>query len=339
MRLTFVGLLSALVAPSWGCAEAPAHAASSDSPRLVTVGEAQRSNRPIISEVVGTVRALRRATIAPLISGNLVEIRVGLGSSVRAGDVLARLSDREWTARLDQTRAALALAERERERAQSLRSQQVISAAQYDAAMAEWNVARARQAEASTVAEHAVLRAPFAGVITAKLAHTGDTALPGQALFVLEAPGALRFEARAPEASVLGLALGQSVPVRLDGLAHELAGTLVEIQPASDDATRTRLLELELPVTPGLRSGRFGRLLLANGASPAVSVPSAAVVRQGQLEGVFVVGEGVARLRLVRAGRAHEDQLEISSGLSEGERIVIADAASLRDGQQVQVVQ
>ncbi|MEY2931429.1 MAG: Multidrug resistance protein MexA precursor [Pseudomonadota bacterium] len=337
MRLTFVWLLSALVTPSWGCAEAPAHAASSNPPRLVTVGGAQRATRTIVTEVVGTVRAVRRATIAPLISGNIVEVRAGLGSSVRTGEVLARLSDREVTARLEQTRAAAALAQRERERAESLRGQQVISVAQYDAALAEWNMAQARQAEASTIAEHAVLRAPFAGVITAQLAHTGDTALPGQALFELEAPGALRFEARGPEASVGALELGQSLPVRLDGLAHDLVGTIAEIQPASDDATRTRLIKLDLPKTPGLRSGRFGRLLLATGASLAVSVPAGAVVRQGQLEGVFVVNEGVARLRLVRTGRAQDERLEISSGLSQSERIVLHDAAQLRDGQRVEV--
>jgi RND family efflux transporter MFP subunit len=337
MRLSIVWLFSALTAPTWGCAEAPAHAAASNPPRLVSVASAQRSTHAIVTEVVGTVRAVRSATIAPLISGNVIEVRVGLGSFVRAGEVLARLSDRQLTARLEQTRAASELAERERERAQSLRNQQVISIAQYDAAMAEWSVAQARQAEASTIAEHALLRAPFSGVITAKLVQTGDTALPGQALFSLEAPGALRFEARVPEASVSTLELGQSVPARIDGLEHDLVGTIAEIQPASDDATRTRLIKVALPTAAGLRSGRFGRLLLASGVASAVRVPAAAVVHQGQLEGVFVVDDGVARLRLVRAGRVRDEQLEISSGLAQGERIVIADAASLRDGQPVQV--
>src|SRR5436190_1496043 len=84
-------------------------------------------------------------------------------------------------------------AEPERDRAVNLRNGAAISAAQYDAAISQWSIAEARQAEATAIAEHAVLRAPFAGVVTAKLANVGDTAMPGQALLILEAPGAFRF--------------------------------------------------------------------------------------------------------------------------------------------------
>jgi RND family efflux transporter MFP subunit len=214
----------------------------------------------------------------------------------------------------------------------------VISAAQYDAALSQWTVAQAGHAAARTIAHHAVLRAPFAGVVTAKLANVGDTAMPGEALLVLEAPHALRFEARVPETAAGALAIGASVPVRLDALDRDLVGTIAEIQPASDDATRTRLIKVDLPATPGLRSGRFGRLLLATGTSLAVSVPAGAVVRRGQLEGVFVVESSsrTARLRLVRSGRERDGRLEIASGLSGGELVILA-AADLVDGQRVEV--
>jgi RND family efflux transporter MFP subunit len=303
---------------------------------VVRVEKAERTSRPVMTEVVGTVRAVRSATIAPLISGTVAEVRVGLGSSVRAGEVLVRLSAREIDARLDQTRAVSALAKRERDRAVTLRDQEVISTAQYETAISQWGVAQARQAEASTIADRTVLRAPFAGVVTAKLANVGDTALPGQALLVLEAPGALRLEARVPETAGEGLAVGKSVPVRLDGLDHDIEGRIAEIQPASDDATRTRLAKIDLPQTPGVRSGRFGRVLLATGASLTVAVPAEAVVRHGQLEAVFVVGSGTARLRLVRTGRERDGRLEISSGLSGDEKVVLAGAADLVDGQRVE---
>jgi RND family efflux transporter MFP subunit len=325
-----------LVVVLWGCAGEPARPAASVSPRAVQVVQADRTRLPVVTEVVGTVRAVRSATIAPLISGTVVEVRVGLGSSVRAGEVLARLSAREIDARVEQTRAAAALARLERDRAANLRSQGAISVAEHDAAASQWTIAQARQVEASTIADHAVLRAPFAGVVTAKLASVGDTAMPGQPLLVLEAPGALRFEARVPEAAVDDLAIGAPVLVRLDGLDRDLWGTVAEIQPASDDATRTRLAKIDLPATRGLRSGRFGRLLLATGAALAVTVPAEAVVRHGQLEGVFVVDSGTARLRLVRSGRARDGRLEIASGLSGDERVILA-AADLVDGQPVAV--
>jgi RND family efflux transporter MFP subunit len=326
-----------LAATVYGCTAEPARAASSAPPRIVHVVQADRSSRPVVTEVVGTVRAVRSSTIASLISGTVAEIRVGLGTSVRAGEVLMRLSAPEIDARLEQARAMSALAGPERDRAVTLRNQGAISAAQYDTAMSQWSMAEARRAEATAVADHAVLRAPFSGVVTAKLANVGDTAMPGQALLVLEAPGAFRFEARVPEAAVTKLAIGKSVPVRLDGLEHDIEGTVAEVQPASDEATRTRLVKIDLAKTPGLRSGRFGRLLLATSASVAVSVPAEAIVRLGQLEGVFVVDSGAARLHLVRTGREDDDRVEIASGLAGNENVILPGNAELVDGLRVEV--
>lgn len=327
----------ALVALLGGCAAEPARRpAPSVPPRVVQIAQADRASRPVMTDVVGTVRAVRSATIAPLISGTVAEVRVGLGSSVRAGEVLVRLSAREIDARLEQTRAVAVLAKRERDRAIPLKNLGAISVAQFDAAISQWDVAQARQAEASTIADRTALRAPFAGVVTAKLANVGDTAMPGQALLVLEAPGALRFEARVPETAVDALAVGKSLPVRLDGLDHDIEGRIAEIQPASDDATRTRLAKIDLPQTPGVRSGRFGRVFLATGASLTVVVPAEAVVRHGQLETVFVVASGTARLRLVRTGRERDGRLEIASGLSGDEKVVLAGGADLVDGQRVE---
>src|SRR5215831_1845624 len=327
----------ALLALLSGCvSEAPARPRREVPPRVVRVEQTQLTERPVLTEVVGTVRATRSATIAPLISGTVVEVRVGLGSSVRAGDALVKLSAREIEARLDQTRAVSEQAARDRARATSLVGQGAISVAEYESAMSQWSVARARQTEASSIAERRVLRAPFAGVITSKLTSVGDTALPGQPLLVLEAPSALRLEAQVPETTGESLAIGDPVPVRVEGLDHDLEGRLAEIQPAADAASRTRLFKIDLPETSGLRSGQFGRALLTSGAAPAVTVPSEAVVRHGQLESVFIVDSGIAQLRLVRSGREWKGQVEISSGLSGGEKVAVAGAAGLVDGDRVE---
>jgi RND family efflux transporter MFP subunit len=320
-----------------GCSgEPPPRPASEKASARVRVVQVERSSRPVITEVVGTVRAVRSATLAPLISGMVAEIRVGLGSSVRAGEILVRLSAREIEARLEQSRAVAALAKRDRDRATTLKEQGAMSSAQYDTAMSQWNVAQAREAEASTLAERMVLRAPFAGVVTAKLANVGDTAMPGQALLVVEAPSALRFEARVPEAAADRLSVGATVPVRLDGLDQDLQGRVAEIQPAADDATRTRLVKVDLPEVAGLRSGRFGRLLVATSDSQTVTIPAEALVRHGQLETVFVVDSGTARLRLVRAGRERDGSLEVVSGLSGNEKVALPGAVELVDGQRVE---
>jgi RND family efflux transporter MFP subunit len=289
----------------------------------------------VVTEVVGTVRATRSATIAPLISGTVSEVRVGLGSSVRAGEVLVRLSAREVEARLEQSRAVAEQASRDRARATSLREQGVISVAQYESALAQWSVARARDSEASSIAERLVLRAAFAGVITSKTTSVGDTVLPGQPLLVLEARSALRLEAQVPETLGESLTVGDPLPVRVEGLAGDLEGRLGEIQPASDALSRTRLFKIDLPDAPGLRSGQFGRARLAGGQSLIVTVPSGAITHHGQLESVFVVESGVARVRLVRSGRERAGWVEISSGLAGGETVAMA-GVGLVDGERVE---
>jgi RND family efflux transporter MFP subunit len=305
--------------------------------RAVAVARAERGAWASPVEVVGTVRAVRSATLAPVVAGTVAEVRAGVGSAVRAGDVLVRLSAREVDARLEQARAVVALARLERDRAAALRHGEAIAPAQLDAALSQLQVASARQAEAETMAANTVLRAPFAGVVTAKLVSQGDTAMPGQPLLVLEAPGALRLEARVPEAAAAGLALGAPVAVRLEGVAAELTGVVGELDPTADAASRTRLVKVDLPAAPGVRSGGFGRLLLAAGAGDAVTVPAAALVRRGQLETVFVADAGVARLRLVRAGRERGGRVEIASGLGGDETVVVAEAAQLVDGQPITV--
>ena len=320
-----------------GCAaEPPPRTLPTLPAQKLRVAKADRSPQPVLTEVVGTVRSTHEAAIAALVSGTVTEVRVSLGSFVRAGDVLVRLSARELEARREQTRAVSELASRERERATALKEQGAITVAQYEAVVSQWSVARAQEAEAGTVADRTLLRAPFAGVITAKLVTVGETALPGRPLLTLESRAANRFEAQVPETATDALAVNQPVSIRIEALGRELEGHIAEIHPSSDDATRTRLVKIDLPETPGLRSGQFGRLRLAVGRAVAVTVPSAAVVHRGQLDAVFVVESGTAHLRLVRCGRERDGRTQISSGLSGGEAVALAGAAEIVDGQRVQ---
>jgi RND family efflux transporter MFP subunit len=328
LRSMRVSALSLCVLTSCAPEQRPTPAAP--RPRTVATARAERSVQPVAVELVGSVRAVRSATLAPVVSGTVAELRVSLGSQVRAGDVLVRLSAREIDARLEQARAAETQARRERDRAAALAAQGALAPAQLDAARTELEVAAARSVEAATMAAHTVLRAPFGGVITGKLADVGDTALPGRGLLTIEAPGAVRFEARVPEGAA-SLALGAEVRVRVAD--REIVGRVAEIEPIADAATRTRLVKVDLPPAPDLHTGQFGRLLVAVGSVEAVTVPATAVVRRGQLEAVFVVDHGAARLQLVRAARERAGRVEIASGLAGDETVVAAGGDALVDGQ------
>jgi RND family efflux transporter MFP subunit len=308
-------------------------------PRSVQVEHARLDATATSEEVVGTVRARDSAAISATVVGRVQALNVSLGRRVRAGEVLARISADEIGAKLDQTQALYAQAKVDFDRAQNLLNKQAIPRAQYDAAAASLRVAEARRAEATAMAGHTVLRAPFAGVISAKLANVGDTAMPGQPLLILEDPTALRLEATVPEVAAQTLRLGQTLPVRIDGGSRELTGTIAEISPAADPMSRTVLAKVDLPRDAALHAGVLGRLMLPSpsGSPHSVLVPTATVVRRGQLEEVFVVDHGRARLRLVKTGRVTKDgTTEILSGLTDGEAVVASDIPDIVDGQAVE---
>jgi RND family efflux transporter MFP subunit len=154
---------------------------------------------------------------------------------------------------------------------------------------------------------------------------------------LLESPGALRLEASVPEVIAKLLHSGDVLSAQLDALSAPVTATVSELSPSADPVSRTVLVKLDLPNIPELRSGMFGRLTVNTGAKRAISVPSAAVLRRGQMELVFVVQDHKAQLRIVRTSPAPDGSTQVLSGLEDGELVVVANAALLADGQPLDV--
>jgi RND family efflux transporter MFP subunit len=319
------------------------HAAPTDPPlpkRTVHVEPARSVTRTVGEEVVGTVRARDAAEISPSVMGTLTDVRCVLGTKVGASDVIARLSAKELDARLAHATEGLAQANIELTRATRLRDSGAVTGAEFDTVASRVRMAQAEKAEAAAMVGYTVVRAPFAGVVTAKLASAGDVGLPGHPICVIENPGTLRFEVTVPEPMAHVFTPDRALAVRLDALDAPLTARVAEVSPIADPTSRTVLVKLTLPPDPRIRAGAFGRATIPASERRALVAPSRAVVRHGQLEAVFVVADGVARLRLVKTGRAFEgpgDAIELLSGVREGEPVIVADVEAVIDGQPVEV--
>jgi RND family efflux transporter MFP subunit len=198
-------------------------------------------------------------------------------------------------------------------------------------------VAEAGKQAALAQLSYTVVTAPFDGVITEKKIEVGELASPGQVLLKIEDPRRLRLEATVAERDLKAVSRGDRLAVVIDALdARALSGTVAQVLPTGDPATHTFLVKIDLPPTPGLKSGMFGRVQLDTGSSETLVVPKAARVERGALTGVFVVGpDMIARLRWVKVGRSVGDGVEILSGLNPGER-VLADGSKGSDSVRVQ---
>ena len=295
------------------------------------------ANRPVTEEVVGSVRTRVRSTIEAKVSGRISEMPVTLGQKVKSGELLAKIDAREIQARLEQAEAQNDQATRDLERARALAQKQVSSKQELDAAEARARVAEAALREARAMLGYVNVTAPFDGIVARRLAEVGDLAAPGKPLLEIEDRGELRFEADVPEALIGMVNAGDKIEVSIPAIRQNLAATVAEVSPSADASSRTFLVKLDLPASPELRAGQFGRAAVPVGEAKSIRVPSTAILKRGQMEIVFVSDSGKARLRLIRTGKAFADGVEILSGLAEGDVVILSNPAALIDGQAVEV--
>jgi len=284
-----------------------------------------------------SIRSRTLANVAPRVMGRIIDVRAAAGTAVRQGDLLAVLDDRDLRARAEQAHAALRAAEAEaahaagdRHRAERLFREQASTQQERDATVArakatDAQAAQARNAlaEAEVLLAESTIRAPFDGVVATRLADPGDMAAPGQPIFTVYDPHALRLEANIGETCGRLLQLGSDVAVHLEAPAQDLTARIDEIAPAADPQTRTLLIKAALPPLPELRPGTYARVRTACGRRVALLIPAAAVTRIGQIESVRVASDGSVRRRNVRTGKTFATEVEIVSGLQPGERVVL----------------
>lgn len=282
-----------------------------------------------------TVSARTVAQLAPKVGARLVEISVKAGDTVKAGQVLAKLDQGEWQARLRQARSALAAAEAEAARAQAdarrtqnLFDQEAATRQTLDAAIAAARAGTAQAAEARAAVSEAeshfgetTLRAPFDGAVAQRLLEPGDMAMPGTPVLVVQSERRLRVEADVPEQCAAAIQTGTALQARVG--EHRYTAVAEEIAPAADPRSRTVLVKASLNGAADLQPGAFAWLEQACGRRSALLIPAAAVSRSGQLESVRLLEGKQTLLRHVRAGKSRDGWVEVLSGLKEGELVVM----------------
>jgi RND family efflux transporter MFP subunit len=180
--------------------------------------------------------------------------------------------------------------------------------------------------------------APFDGEIIAKNIHVGDLASPGTPLLTVENTDAFRVDLVVPEAYIQTIEAGQTVDVRISAISETpVTGIVLVVVPAADQISRTFIVQVGIDPIENIRSGMFARVTLPIGEKQMIRIPASALVRQGQLTGLFIVDETqTARFRLVRTGISFDHQVEIISGLKAGTQIVTAPPPKLLNGSPVE---
>lgn len=298
------------------------------------------------------VEAVRQTTLSAQVPGAIVALHVKVGDTVKAGQELLRIDARAAqqnvagsAAQVEAAQAALNVAATEYERQQQLFAKNYISQgaldraqAQHRAAQAQVNALQAQTRAAQTQSGFFVLNAPYAGVVSEVPVTLGDMAMPGRPLITLHDPSALRVTAAVPQTLLAGLntqGVRYEVP-GLPALSGPQPASQVQVLPTVDAATHTAQLRVALPAQlQGAAPGMFARVWLpastGSAQAPRLYVPASAVVRRGEMTGVYVLdNKGSARLRQVRLGAPSGTQVEVLSGVSAGEQVATDPQAAAR---------
>ena len=245
-------------------------------------------------------------------------------TSERMTDLFAKRSISKQE--MDETRAKLKNAQASYDMARARREQLNNRIAQNDATLQE----------AQTTRGYALIRAPFAGTVTARNIEPGAMAVPGAPLLTIEAGNGYRLHADVEESHLAQIHLNQSVNVFVDALQREISGRVAEISPSSDANSHSYTVKINLPINSALHAGQFGHASFVTGNKQAITVPSSSVTENGQLQSVMVNDHGAARIRLVTLGEKRDDQIEVLSGLQLDERIINPAPSGLADGDRVE---
>jgi len=202
--------------------------------------------------------------------------------------------------------------------------------------------ARIRQADESVAqaelqASFAQVAAPFAGTVIERKAEPGMLASPGTPIVALEQSGAYRLEVAVDETKLARVRVGTPVRVGFDAFDKQTPARVSEIVPALDAGSHSFTVKIDLAGQPGLRSGMFGRALFEFGTRRTLVIPAGALVSDGQVARVYIADGGVARGRMVTTGVRADDRVEILSGLSAGEQVIVHPLQGLSDGARIEV--
>ena len=321
--------------------QAFAAAAASTAPFPVPTVQVSGASAAAGFTLEGTLQPQLQISVAAQALGRVLVLAVKAGDRVKAGQLLARIDERELQAGVavgdagvSQAQAVLTQAEQNTARTRDLRSQGFLSAAALDSATAQLSAAQsalqqaqATRTQAALARTHATVTAPFDGLVLATQVDVGDLATPGRPLLTLYAPGRLRAVVQLPASLAVAARAATQVDVTLPGGQRVVPASRSEL-PGTDAVSQTIEWRLDLPgaAAAGLQPGQpvqvqFSGASAREPAAAGMVIPASAVLNRGELTAVYAVQGDRFVLKAVRLGAPQGDAVPVLAGLKAGERI------------------
>jgi len=306
----------------------------------VEVAKVERRSISSYIETNGTLEAENEVDLVARVTAPVVDLKVEEGMQVEKGQILARLDDSELRARAEISRATLQEAEQVFGRAESLQENQLISLEEYDQVVTRLDTARAQSESDRIQLGYTEIRAPFAGLIVTRHIHYAEQVNAGMPLFRISDFNPLLCPIQIPERDIPKVQVGQQAYLTLEAWPGErFPARVLRVRPVVDSATGTVRVTLEVETGGRLRPGMFARAFVQTETrSDALVVPKSALSLESIGDTVYVAEGDSASRREVQLGFKEGEFVEVSSGVSEGERIIVVGQDGLSDGTPIQIL-
>lgn len=291
-------------------------------------------------ETNGTLEAENEVDLVARVTAPVVDLRVEEGMQVEKGQILARLDDSELRARAEISRATLDEAEQVFERAESLKENQLISPEEYDQVVTRLETARAQADSDQIQLGYTEIKAPFSGLVVTRYIHYAEQVNAGAPLFRVSDFRPLLCPIQIPERDLPKIEVGQPAYLTLEAWPGErFPAKVLRVRPVVDAATGTVRVTLEVETRDRLRPGMFARVFVETETrSDSMVVPKSALSLESIGDTLYVAEGDSASRRDVQLGFKEGDSVEVLSGVSEGEMVIVVGQDGLSEGTPIQVL-
>lgn len=302
-------------------------------PAEVIKVEAQSLKSTINS--IGTLKANASVVLSPEVSGRITRVGFSDGTSVEKGTLLFQLDDRTQQAQLNEARARVNLSEIEYKRIQKLFKQKAASENDLDSAAANLSINQSQAEYAQAQLKKLAIKAPFKGMIGLHSISAGEYVNAGQDLVTLVDLTTLKFDFALPETYLSKVKLGQRIEITTPAFPNQTySGTVTAISPAINEQSRSFMVRAiinnqNLELRPGLFASA---VLEVSQNDNALLVPEQALIPQGQQYFVMKVVDGKVAQVPVEIGQRRKAEVELVSGLTAGDVVIIAGQIKLQPG-------
>lgn len=340
MFLTFLRFISPLLFMTALAQGQRAPAGGGGGPLKAQVHVVKRTPFARTVSTVGTLRANESVTLVPELSRRLVKISVQEGAEVAANDLLFKLDDSDLAAELNEIVVKTELANQNKQRVDNLLPRKAISKQEFDMSTSALRILEAQKKTKQVEVSKTEIRAPFAGRVGVRQVSEGAFVTPATPLITLQDLSRIKVDFPLPERYAGQVKCGQEFTFTVAGNEQVYVGTVIVIEPAIDDSTRSLMVRGLCAEPKGLLPGGFAEVTLKlDGLAGGFMVPSEAIVPSARGQGVFVIEGGKARMQTVRIGIRSDDQVQVLSGLNEGDVVATTNLQRIRAGVEVTAAQ